>query len=192
MLFRQTFPFSHHSGLHSVTVSRKNKLNRADLKTCNYLASQWSKICNAWSRMWIYTAICRKQIGKLIGYQYSSNWKCQKANIGMQVWYKIRWKRERDIYATTPLWQLTDSAECMLYLREGMPFLFYSLNVVLLTPFRRKTDALLFLPHPLNTILQPGGTVIVSCMRRTKGAHSKPSVPAELLGRRSAAELLLK
>lgn len=103
VLFRQTFPFSHHSGSHSITVSRKNKLSRADLKTCNYPASQWSKIFNAWFRMWIYTAICRKQIGKLIGYQYSSNWKWQKANIGTQVWYNIRWKREKDIYATTPL-----------------------------------------------------------------------------------------
>lgn len=80
----------------------------------------------------------------------------------------------------------------MLYLRKGTHFIFYSLNVVLLTPFRRETDPLPFLPHPLNTILQPGGTVIVSCMGRTKGAHSKPSVLAELLGCRCAAELLLK
>lgn len=104
----------------------------------------------------------------------------------MQVWYRSRWDRETDIYTVTLLSQLTDSTQPMLYLGKGMHFILHSFNAVPFPPFRRKPDPFLFLPHPLHTILQLGGSVTGSCTCCSSGAHPTPFLPPKVLGHRSA------
>lgn len=76
--------------------------------------------------------------------------------------------------------------------RNAFYFALYSLNAVLFPPFRRENDPFLLLPHPLNTMSQPGSAASVSCLCHTTAPQSKPFLLAEVLGQRGAAELLLK